>query len=57
MAKKKQCLCGNAFGDKDQRVYCQKHYEEVVADRDAWRRLSEELLGYLEQHWKISSPR
>ena len=55
MAKKKQCLCGFAFGDKEQKIYCQEHYQEMVEDRDSWKRLSHELLGYLEKHWRVNS--
>lgn len=55
MAKKKQCLCGFAFGDKEKKIYCQEHYQEMVEDRDAWKRLSHELLGYLERHWRVNS--
>jgi len=55
MAKKKQCLCGYAFGNRDQPIVCGEHYQELVEDRDAWRKIAEELLGHLERHRRFSA--
>lgn len=55
VAKKKKCLCGFAFGDRENKIYCQDHYDDLAQDRDAWKKLAHELLGHLERYWKFNS--